>query len=543
MLRIDPHCVRITAAGALLLALPAEAIEREEVMAICEEFLLNHLDDPEWEKVCLDALAELESQLPPLIPVAQTQSSQSAPSSSASLMVGPNVNMSRLQGNHQEVTIATDPTDPDRMFTFSNTELSGGGLFAAFGTNAGASWTYVDQTDGVIADGDVGDPLPIACCDPTATWDGFGNLFISYLDLINFASPVAVSTDGGQSFTLLASLGFNTDQPTITSGAGSVWVTYSAGTAGFPIVAQGAQVTGLGTVGTFSAPQTMALSNGCNFGDIAIGPLGQVLVACQIPSGGEGPGEIRVALDSSGLGGSGFGPTSTATTTNVGGFDFIPAQEERSVDAEAGLAYDRSGGLNNGRVYLVYTDEPVQESDDFDIFVRFSDNDGGTWSNPVLVNDDGTGRSQFLPRIALDQTTGFVAVSWYDSRNDDGLGGPGDREPGANNDAQLLASVSADGGLTFLPNVQVSLGTSDEDASEPPGGGFADLDYGDYAGLAYEAGSFYPAWADNSNSTGDNPNGATTMDVYTARVLPEPDHLLLLGSGTLALWALRGFRA
>jgi hypothetical protein len=56
--------------------------------------------------------------------------------------------------------------------------------------------------------------------------------------------------------------------------------------------------------------------------------------------------------------------------------------------------------------------------------------------------------------------------------------------------------------------------------------------------LAYEAGNFYPAWADNSNSTLDNPDGATKMDIYTARVVPEPDQLLVLSSGIIALWGL-----
>lgn len=208
-----------------------------------------------------------------------------------------------------------------------------------------------------------------------------------------------------------------------------------------------------------------------------------------------------------------------------GGFDFITPQPDRSVDAEAGLAYDRSGGPNNGRVYLVYTEETANENNDTNILVRFSDNDGATWSvPPVLVNDDATTRSQFLPRIALDQTTGEIAVSWHDSRNDDGLGGPGDTDGAANSNTQLFATISTDGGFTFLPNVQVSTGTSDEDGSEPPGPGVADLDYGDYTGLAFFDGSFYPVWADNSNSTGNNPDGTLTrFDIYTAAVLVPND--------------------
>jgi hypothetical protein len=37
--------------------------------------------------------------------------------------------------------------------------------------------------------------------------------------------------------------------------------------------------------------------------------------------------------------------------------------------------------------------------------------------------------------------------------------------------------------------------------------------------LDFYGGVFVPVWADNSNSTGDNPAGAlATLDVYTARV-------------------------
>jgi hypothetical protein len=45
---------------------------------------------------------------------------------------------------------------------------------------------------------------------------------------------------------------------------------------------------------------------------------------------------------------------------------------------------------------------------------------------------------------------------------------------------------------------------------------------GDYIGLAFQSGVFYPSWADDSNSTGDNPNGARLrLDVYVAAVYPR----------------------
>jgi hypothetical protein len=61
----------------------------------------------------------------------------------------------------------------------------------------------------------------------------------------------------------------------------------------------------------------------------------------------------------------------------------------------------------------------------------------------------------------------------------------------------------------------MSAGTSN---SHDSGNG---IDYGDYTGLAFFGGVAHPAWSDNSNSTGDNPDGALhQLDIYTASVRP-----------------------
>jgi len=149
-----------------------------------------------------------------------------------------------------------------------------------------------------------------------------------------------------------------------------------------------------------------------------------------------------------------------------------------------------------------------------DIYVRFSDDDGATWSSPVRVNDDHTKNSQFLPKISLDPTSGNLAVVWYDSREDQGLGGPGDTDGVPNDDAQFWGAFSTDGGQTFTANTQISAGTSNSHDS-----GNA-IDYGDYTGLSFYGGIAHPAWADNSNSTGNNPDGTLHgLDIYTAAVV------------------------
>lgn len=419
----------------------------------------------------------------------------------------PNVNVSHAGGNQSEGAIAIDPTNPLRLFAVSNI-AGGSGLFAAHSTDSGTTWT-----GGTIATGS-GGGLPAACCDPSVSWDSFGNLFLVYLDsnTANGTVHVALSTDGGQNFSVIANLDSGSvDQPTITTGAGSVWATWTNGSD--QISAAGATVTGAGAshVSSFSAIQHAG--NG-DFGDIAISPTGAVMVTYQRPHNGTAPSTLYSALDADGLGSGGFAPEQAVATVNIAGFTSIPAQSKRTIDAEAGLAWDRSGGPHNGRLYFVYTDRPSTSSMDTNIFVRFSDDSGGHWSSPVRVNDDTGVNSQFLPRIALDQTSGTVAVSFYDARNSSN-----------NTTAQVFAATSSDG-TAFSANQQISAGTSNAAAANNS------IDYGDYSGLAYQEGSFYPFWADNSNSTNDNPNGTLHgFNMYTAAVVVSrrPTNLVYTG--------------
>jgi hypothetical protein len=204
----------------------------------------------------------------------------------------------------------------------------------------------------------------------------------------------------------------------------------------------------------------------------------------------------------------------------VGGFRLIPAQPSRSVDAELGLAYDISNGPHRGRLHLVYTDAPSTTSNDLNIFTRFSDNDGATWSSPLRVNTDTGTNSQFFSKIALDPTTGNIAVAWYDCRNSP-----------ANNRVELWGTVSVDGGVSFLPEVKISAGST---SGVGKGSG---NELGDYIGLDFYANVFHPAWADDSDSTGDNPDGTANLDYYTAAVTlvpaaPARPVLTALGFGT-----------
>jgi len=431
---------------------------------------------------------------------------------------GPNINLTKATGNQNETAVAINPKNNNQIFVVSRNEV--GGLYTARSSDGGLTWTsQLIARATVPAAGDI----PRAYGNASVAWDTFGNLFLVYLsqNSVNSGTYVSLSLsqDGGATFYSPTGAGsvlvlpinppgvpILGDQPTVTTGPGSagfpgsVWVTYW--TAG-GIMVSGAGVSGLGAVGPFTSRQP-AQPVAVNFGDIAVGPNGEVMITYGPNSGGGG--KIYTNVKPDGLGPGPFSTFNPAVPVNIGGFTPIPAQPNWGIDPEAGLAWDRSPGPFQGRVYLVYTDAGAANSADTNIFVIHSGDMGATWSNPVRVNDDKGTNSQFLPRLSLDQASGLIAVTWYDAR--DSL---------LNNTARYYGAFSSDGGATFSPNFPIAAGTSDQ-ARSTAAPNLKKADYGDYTGNAFVNGRLVPAWADNSNSTGDNPDGATTFDVYTAVV-------------------------
>ena len=417
-----------------------------------------------------------------------------------------NITQTPVGGSHKsEGTIGVDPTNSNHLFAASN------GGSARYSTNAGVSWqpSIVSQ-------------IPPQDTDPQATFDTYGNLYLTYMtdtdpdpNVELYKVVVAESFDAGASFQQSQMFGGSagTDQPSIAAGPGGatiapvqVAVSYQDRGSGC-ISFSAAQVSGFGLVDLFGAVRTVPGSLNANFGDIKIGPegsgiQGHIMVTYQVPTGDAGPSQIYVNLAPPLLLPFGFGGPVLVTRTNVGGqFKPTPGNGARGIDAEANLAWDRSGNFHpgdDGRVYLVYVDSPAVGSFDTDIFVRHSDDSGLTWSERQRVNDDDPGAGQFMPQIAVNQYNGSVAVAWYDTRNDP-----------SGVSSQLFASVSiADG--PWLANRRISKGVSNAGLSLDPNG------FGDYNTMDVVSGAdgyFYPIWADNS------PAGLTPLN----RITPKCD--------------------
>jgi hypothetical protein len=414
------------------------------------------------------------------------------------ITVGPNVNTGHQAGNQATEAIAIDPANPKLLFVAANDHaLGGNGLYVARSTDGGKTWT-----SRVAATGS--DGLPTALREPSLAWDSFGNLFLSYIDKGNTTYTLALSTDGGATFGVLATRPV-IDQPHIAVGAGEVAVSAEAPFGAFTdIQVTSARVTGLGAVGPFT---TVDVPNSLvgDFGDIAIEPGGQIVVTFEPSLVTAGPVNIMVSTDPTGVGGA-FNNPVVASSTNIGVPQKIPAQSANGIEAQPALAADLSNGPHKGRLYLIYTDAPTINNNDTNIFVRHSDNNGATWSAPLRVNDDKGTNSQFFGNIAVDPKSGFVAAAWYDCRNSP-----------TNTQTQVFATVSTDGGATFLPNVQVSTGFSDTTVNHNNNN-----DYGDYIGLTFFNGAIFPCWADNGPTLAGNTD-RPNFDIATAQLtVPIP---------------------
>src|SRR5439155_14844439 len=119
-------------------------------------------------------------------------------------------------------------------------------------------------------------------------------------------------------------------------------------------------------------------------------------------------------------------------------------------------------------------------------------------------------RSQFLPYVTIDRTTGTVAVGFHDARNDTGVPGSGGTNTIPNDDAEYFGTFSTNGGVTWAANTRLSGGFSNAAAAA------AAVDYGDYVGTGGASnGKFVAVWADNSNCDGTNANGTlSAFDLY-----------------------------
>ncbi|MCY2953695.1 MAG: proprotein convertase P-domain-containing protein [Planctomycetota bacterium] len=227
-------------------------------------------------------------------------------------------------------------------------------------------------------------------------------------------------------------------------------------------------------------------------------------------------------------------PSSVVATTRVHGAGTAPytltaPAAPLGISPGAVIASDNTLGLFSpyqGRLYVAYADRlnpATNAADNTDIFLAYSDDGGIGWtvrktdptnplSTPLRVNDDNavadgfseggasSGRPQFQPAIAVDQTTGTLVMSYLDARHD-----------GVRTRVATYVATSIDGGATFGPQTFANVPNVAEDAitgnpvvlgplpDNPSANVDAAVVFGERQGLAVVSGRIYPVWAGNQN--------------------------------------------
>src|SRR5207247_9909924 len=109
-----------------------------------------------------------------------------------------NVDVSQRHTNESEEAIAVNPTNPNNIVEVSNVDFPDAGMLEGVSFDGGKTWTTK-----LIGSGDnLGD----ACCDPSLSFDQYGNLFLTYLFNVDNTLPIALATHRSLSFTRSANI-------------------------------------------------------------------------------------------------------------------------------------------------------------------------------------------------------------------------------------------------------------------------------------------------------------------------------------------------
>ena len=108
-----------------------------------------------------------------------------------------NVDVSQRHLNESEEAIAVNPTNPNNIVVFTNIGHREAGLQPACSWASASTAVRPGRGGWSASTTACGD----ACCDPSLSFDEYGNLFMTYLYKSENKVPIALSTDGGLTFT------------------------------------------------------------------------------------------------------------------------------------------------------------------------------------------------------------------------------------------------------------------------------------------------------------------------------------------------------
>lgn len=170
--------------------------------------------------------------------------------------------------------------------------------------------------------------------------------------------------------------------------------------------------------------------------------------------------------------------------TNVGGRNSVENMRTRPYPF---ITADNSFGPYRGRLYLIYASNfPAGDGNKPDIFMRYSTDQGVSWSAELKVNDDPNTQSnnQWHPATWCDKETGRLYVQWMDTR-----------DCPTSDSALIYATYSTNGGQSFIQNSQISNKKFRINCTSCGGGGTPAY-LGDYNSVASNSVTSVIAWTD-----------------------------------------------
>ncbi len=387
-----------------------------------------------------------------------------------------NIRVSPSSNNQSTVSATILYTDASKIFVGANTDV---GMGFYYSLNGGISW----------AGGDIMPGSSFFSSNPSCVYGNNNRLHFSYFD--NFIVSDR-SNNYGASWLgrVIVPSSNNYDMPNnitdIVSTSpyfGRVYVAWSNFDVTQPTIYFSYSTDGGSTYNNsmqIGQPNANHYEQGSN---LQIGPNGEIYCVWSTPNLSTNL-EDHIAFTKSLNGGINWSaPTNIININGIRGTILNTGIRSHTFPS---MAVDRSGGSNNGYIYLCWAQKNLSPAgSDADICFAYSANGGNTWSSPIRVNDDpiNNGKLQFLPRISVDQTNGKIAIIFYDTRDFIYA-----------DSCHTYMAVSNDGGNTFF-NMRLS------DASQRPIplSGYSDNYYSDYNSISGINDAFYAFWTDKRN--------------------------------------------
>lgn len=154
--------------------------------------------------------------------------------------------------------------------------------------------------------------------------------------------------------------------------------------------------------------------------------------------------------------------------------------------------------LDPENIYVVAADDPTDTDhgagfDDMNVYIARSGDRGVNWAAPLRVDSAPAETIQFFPTAGIDERTGCISVTWYDTRAEA-------TNAAGNFLLDLFTAVSKDGGQTFGLDMQLNDAAFDPDLGAPVrfAGPPRTRRIGEYNGVAVDENRANAVWTGNT---------------------------------------------